>query len=335
MEVKVKLQGSGFAIDPLGYIVTNGHVLFSFTDKDVQNDQVAAEFIIEKAVDEFVNSSGIDRKYALAHVKMITSPRRERITVQLGKAFVGAERNAKPHNASIIGNPSPATEKDIAIVKIDARELEFLELREPAIVSEGEEVLIAGYSEAVLGQKLLAPEQGFEPSTIKAMVGTKRTTIGGLNCFEIGADLAPGQSGGPAVDMQGRVVGFVTFGSSGREGKIHGFSFLGESNVLKEFMVETGVWSWKIIRTNAEVVTKLKTLLDVAFSHGEFVMKNCAYSEKGFCTLWEWGRKPSLPTIDGSLIDSTPSDGGYHMQVNYVFCAMCPHFVQRIRLPKF
>ncbi|MGQ9514878.1 MAG: hypothetical protein ACUVTL_07525 [Thermoproteota archaeon] len=46
----VSSMGSGFFVNPNGYLVTNGHVVFCFTSKNFREDSVTKSYIIQDAV---------------------------------------------------------------------------------------------------------------------------------------------------------------------------------------------------------------------------------------------------------------------------------------------
>lgn len=327
-EVKVGGYGSGFIVDPEGYIVTNGHVLLSFLDRDIQNDQYLRKLILKKAAEE----ANLGVEYVVSHGKLLTGSKR-RILVQFGTAVRGFDIPDKTTiPARMVGDPSPANEKDIAIIKIDQKDRQALELGRSETAKIAEKIYVTGYPGAVVEHPLLDKKDGLEPTVTAGIVSGRVKTKDGSPCIQTDAAITHGNSGGPVVNERGSVIGIATFGSIGKKGEVPGFNFLRPSELVEEFVVEKGVRNWKTARTLNEAVSKLTILLDAAFSHGRYKKENCANIDKdGFCTLWQFGKKSSIHRIDGSAVKFRKlAEKSYHMKVYYTYCALCSHFVQRI-----
>lgn len=99
-------------------------------------------------------------------------------------------------------------ESDLAFLELDgapARALTPLELGDPNAVPLGAPVIAIGHT--LLGETTLAPrERGLRAWTVT------RGVLGARNGEQIQVDAAlnPGNSGGPILDCNGRVIGVVT-----------------------------------------------------------------------------------------------------------------------------
>src|SRR5262249_9251697 len=89
---------------------------------------------------------------------------------------------------------------DLALLKIDAKGLTPLELADSDKVKNGQAVLTLGNP------------HGLEHSVTSGVVSGKRE-IDGLKMSQIALPIEQGNSGGPLLDMQGRVVGVITLKS--------------------------------------------------------------------------------------------------------------------------
>lgn len=87
---------------------------------------------------------------------------------------------------------------DICILKIDAQNLKNLSLGDSDSLAPGQKVLVVG-----------AP-LGLEYSISDGLLSGKRLTFY-QDTLQFSAPISPGNSGGPLLDMQGRVVGVVTY----------------------------------------------------------------------------------------------------------------------------
>jgi regulator of sirC expression with transglutaminase-like and TPR domain len=89
---------------------------------------------------------------------------------------------------------------DLAILEVEAAELPALELSEGK-TADGEAVVVVGNP------------QGLKHSVVSGVVSGTRE-IDGRNMLQLAIPVEPGNSGGPVVDMQGRVLGVVTMKSA-------------------------------------------------------------------------------------------------------------------------
>src|SRR5262245_22866274 len=89
---------------------------------------------------------------------------------------------------------------DLAIVQVDAADLRPLELTGADKIDAGEPVIVMGNP------------QGLKHSVVSGVVSGTRE-IDGRNMLQLAIPVEPGNSGGPVLDMQGRVLGIVTMKS--------------------------------------------------------------------------------------------------------------------------
>jgi regulator of sirC expression with transglutaminase-like and TPR domain/S1-C subfamily serine protease len=89
---------------------------------------------------------------------------------------------------------------DLAVVKIDARGLTPLELGDSAALKDGQAVVAMGNP------------QGLRHSVVAGVVSGKRE-VEGQPMIQLAIPIEPGNSGGPLLDMEGRVRGILTIKS--------------------------------------------------------------------------------------------------------------------------
>lgn len=134
--------------------------------------------------------------------------------------------------AKVVGR-DPAT--DLAVLKIDARDLAYAEFADSDSVEVGEWLLAIG------------SPFGFSNTVTSGIVSAKgRSGIGGLQGYQdfIQTDAAvnPGNSGGPMLNLEGRIIG-INSAIASRSGGYQGISFAIPSNIAKTIMdslVKTG-----------------------------------------------------------------------------------------------
>lgn len=91
-------------------------------------------------------------------------------------------------------------EADLALLRIDARELPALELGDSATLKQGQSVVALGNP------------RGLTHSVVTGVVSGERT-IDGRQMIQLAIPIEPGNSGGPLLDLAGRVHGLLTMKS--------------------------------------------------------------------------------------------------------------------------
>lgn len=114
--------------------------------------------------------------------------------------------------------------RDLALIEIEATELPYLELGDLSQVSLGQPVVVLGYP---LGTENVSVTRGLV-STIKYDSGRNITWV------QTDSAVNPGNSGGPLLNMQGRVIGIVAVKTVGLS--IEGVGFAIAANTVKTYL---------------------------------------------------------------------------------------------------
>ena len=173
-------------------------------------------------------------------IVVITAKGRESKRDQLGTGFVVDSNGMIATNLHVIGEGrSIAVEtgdgkkfdvisiqatdrvRDLALIKVDAKGLPALPLADSDQLKDGQAIVALGNP------------QGLKHSVTAGVVSGRRD-IDGQSMIQIAIPLEPGNSGGPVVDMQGRVVGVVTLKSLVTEN----LGFASAINVLKSLIAK-------------------------------------------------------------------------------------------------
>ena len=142
----------------------------------------------------------------------------------------GAKGQALP--ARVV-DARPFDQGDVALLKVETTDLPSVELATDADVQIGTPLLSIGYpasADAVTDPTL-------EPTNKDGQVSSKKT-VGSVPVHETSAALTPGMSGGPTVDLDGRVLGVNSFMPSGES---QAFNFIAPSSGLSELLSRNGV----------------------------------------------------------------------------------------------
>jgi hypothetical protein len=128
--------------------------------------------------------------------------------------------------------PAQESGKDIAILKIDARSLPTIALGDSDRVELGQPIHILGFPGVVLYHELLDKRSAVEASVTSGRVSSLKRDARGAPVIQTDAAASWGNSGGPAINERGEVVGILTFISvtADESQSVQGFNFLVPAN---------------------------------------------------------------------------------------------------------
>jgi serine protease Do len=223
---------TGFVVNPDGWVATAGHCVDPETAKDL---------ILTKAVDEyarqFPNSpTGGDPIATLQWLQK--NARVEGATVDRGPETnltllygTGTQIAAKmPAN---VVDFKPLGKGDVALLKVEQRNLPSSELAGDADVSIGTSILTVGFPAAT--ERITGPS--LDPTNKSGKV-SKKSTMKSIPEYEIDAAVTEGMSGGPTIDLNGKVVGVNSFGPVGEP---QAFNFIAPADRLAAVLAGKGV----------------------------------------------------------------------------------------------
>ena len=253
-------SGTGFVISPDGYIVTNAHVVLAHLNpKDMLVEAVANSFANELYAEAstYYNIPPEDKDKV---VKILLSKfmsyflENGQITeintnyyVFNGVAAPGEDLKVKSWQA-VIKKQGTVYEKvgsdyswgrDVAILKVDKTNLPTVTLGDSGKVQVGDSIFIIGYP-GTKTEEYFKPESELEATVTQGVVSAKKTLNTGVEAIQTDAAINHGNSGGPAYNENGEVIGIATFGA-GTETGIEAIKFMMPINLAKEFMSELNV----------------------------------------------------------------------------------------------
>ncbi|MCP5107727.1 MAG: FHA domain-containing protein [bacterium] len=239
-------SGSGFFINPDGYLVTNGHVVDTYVkymdDKNGYAQQVFNNFVIQKITTEFKQAKGRE-------------PTQQELNAEYGK-FIRAQQpkitdhgsinwvvlsNSETHKFEVKKfSPSiPEGGKDIAVLKVERENCPVIMLGDSAKLSLQEPVFTIGFPAVVDPQRfpLLGKENTLNSSITRGAISALKTDFKGMSVIQHDAATSPGNSGGPTVNTKGRVIGVHSYAAR----EYDGFKFCVPINSAKEFIRDAGI----------------------------------------------------------------------------------------------
>jgi hypothetical protein len=256
--------GSGFILHPDGFIATNGHVVERYYE---MNEKRLAKEFLTRAVAEACGPAlamvpdGARKERLSAIAADPVNRGKVRLLKQLqvhlstGKVYAAEVKayspaikpDAPPPGPSASQGSKPEAERsgrDVAILKIEERDLPTLRLvSSSASLKLGEQIFVIGYPGVVLNHDFLSRKSQLEASVTVGRVSGFKIDINDRKVIQTDAAITWGNSGGPAFNLKGEVIGVATFISTTLEGDqaVQGFNFLIPADSVHEFCGNIGL----------------------------------------------------------------------------------------------
>jgi S1-C subfamily serine protease/rhodanese-related sulfurtransferase len=249
--------GTGWFVDGRGWVVTNAHVV-----DPVQRlppwvvHELKKKAIDQACVEPALKAQGLMRgqrpdledqirrdasSRAMDSVKVEPEPS---LSVQLSNG-VSVPAEVKKFSAPLLtdvrGKPMPDSGRDLALLRVKDGVYPALDLssRDPQI---GDPLHIIGFPGVVLSHELLNQSATREASVTNGGVSGFQVDAIGQDMIQTDAPAAHGNSGGPAVGDDARLIGVLTFISLSEGGSIvQGFNFLIPARDVRTFLQKTDV----------------------------------------------------------------------------------------------
>ncbi len=284
-DVVLGSTGSGFIVHPEGYILTNGHVVRDFKlyseSKDAFNSRVISLFVIKKLREEGQDVTARNiRRWKLSHRPRIKELEMlPRVMLSNGKWY---RYEIKKYSPSILEEG-----KDIAVIKIDRINCPVLMLGDSSKVVLNQDIFAVGYPDSVdpVTHNFLPAKSRIQPTITKGVISSVKADYMGVPVILTDANLKEGNSGGPVVDEEGKVIGVIGYisyiiGQDGVPREVKDYKFLIPINTAKEFLRDAGVETNKVsefTKTYNQLLNeywagnlfKARELVDVALSSME------------------------------------------------------------------
>lgn len=242
-------NGTGFIIHPDGWIATNGHVVMAVQKPDEEH---IADFLEQAATAACGPSlKKLPEQRRKTRLGAILEDPENRKGVRLTKKLDVYLPTVLPPGApartaypAVVKAYSPPIDPDLlpkdgskpdppmldaAIIKIEASNLPTVRLAPSiAVVALGQQLVIVGYPGVVVWHDFLSKKSRAEATVTFGRVSSVRQDVNERQILQTDAPISWGNSGGPAFNVRGEVIGLATFISTTLEGDqaIQGFNFL-------------------------------------------------------------------------------------------------------------
>jgi hypothetical protein len=224
--------GTGWFMTPDGYIATNAHVV-----EDIHNgDDAAKETLynmllkeLDKAYEkEIAQMSDAQIHALLKAIKLVEFDKRAYVVLPNGDKL--------PYEIKTYGKPGSG--RDAAIIKVKTENAPTLPIADSAKTQVADPIVVIGYPGVADMKVLLDEKSQLQASVTDGAISSLKRASSGEQILQISAPITHGNSGGPALDMKGNVVGLATFGN---ESEVQGFNFLVASSTLMELVKDAKV----------------------------------------------------------------------------------------------
>jgi serine protease Do len=261
-------QGTGFVINPDGYVLTNAHVVHK-SDEQIESAMYRGfvnwgfrtfpQYWTQMGLDPWpVTTQDEEDLWSAAHESFEVVNVKQEVTVTVGKSVEGLDlieqgyradvRKVSPREWKLVnGQWTTVSGKDVAIIKMEASNHPAMMLGDSDEMMVGDVIMAIGYPGAVVQHDYLSEASKFEASVTSGIISAVKEAPDGSPILQTDTAITHGNSGGPAINEAGEVIGITTFGTSGWDPvlgeykEIEGFNFLVPSNVAKDFLNELNV----------------------------------------------------------------------------------------------
>jgi serine protease Do len=298
--VSIGASGSGSIVTPDGYIVTNAHVVHmdekelnqhfasslmnALISKDMQEMQVALNGKLTDEDQKLLGSALV--QYYLQNAQF--GPVDRKVFVQIGIALPGLTTMAKGVPAQVLpGGGEPTPGKDVALLKIEEKNLPTLPLGDDSQVRKGDRIQVMGFPGAA---EIDTQSQGVEVTVTSGEVGKRVKMRDGWDAMQVEAAISGGNSGGPALNEQGQIIGMATFTIRDPEtgAQVPGLGYLVPIGVINEFLNQSN------IKPQSSELTQLyNSALD------DLDAKRCSSARQKFEQVKEMN--PGLPFVQDNI----------------------------------
>ncbi|HEY5951948.1 MAG TPA: trypsin-like peptidase domain-containing protein [Kofleriaceae bacterium] len=214
-------SGTGFFITADGYIATNAHVVSDIADgetvaKGKLYQQLMGE--VHKALArEISRMSDSQLRELLSEIKLVNLEKRAYVVLPSGEKL---DYEVKQYG-------KPGTGRDAAIIKVKIDNAPALPIGDSGRSQVADQIVVIGYPGVADLRELLDEKSQLQATVTEGTVSSLKHATSGEQILQISAPITHGNSGGPALDMHGNVIGLATFGTD-----VQGFNFLVASSTL-------------------------------------------------------------------------------------------------------
>jgi serine protease Do len=219
-------HGSGFFVSDDGFIATNAHVVREIQEGEARVKTQLDERALVQIVRAYpeVRDRDDGRELVMAALRAGKIAKKAEVVLPDGTKL--------PYEIRAYGAPV-GEGQDVAIIKVDAKNAPNLAIGDSDKVSVQDQVIAIGYPGVADFEGLFDQKSQLEASITDGAVSAIKRTKDGEPVLQVTTPITHGNSGGPAINIKGEVIGLTTFGS---RDEVQGFNFLVASSTVKKFV---------------------------------------------------------------------------------------------------
>ena len=248
--------GTGWFIDPSGWVITNGHV--------VQPAYETPRWLVNQIAQRAVTTACLEGALKAAKMQPGERPEAEdaikrklldqilptvkvNVTPQVSVVLSNGNRlkaEVKKYSPPVSAEPGAMSGRDLAILRVPEGNYPMLPLADSTAAQIGDSIRILGFPGVVLSHELLNQSASVEASVTNGAVSGFKQDRANHPVIQTDASAAWGNSGGPAINARGELLGVLTFVSlaPGPEGSIvQGFNFIIPAQAVRTFVKDTPI----------------------------------------------------------------------------------------------
>lgn len=222
-------HGSGFFVSEDGFIATNAHVV-----REIHEGEAAARRKLgEQALRRMVQAFGAELRTRDDAQQLLMEAIRVGRVVKKAEVVL-PEGTKLPYEIMAYGAPV-GEGKDVSIIKVETKDAPNLVIGDSEKMAVQDPVIAIGYPGAADLEGLFDTKSQLEASITDGTVSAIKRTTDGEPVLQVTTPITHGNSGGPAINLKGEVIGLATFGN---RDKVQGFNFLVAASTVKQFVKE-------------------------------------------------------------------------------------------------
>jgi S1-C subfamily serine protease len=220
--------GTGWFVNSAGWLITNGHVVSAAhrPSENLRRDR-AAQAIRDACPEGVPGASAVPTLESSIGVLLPNGFQLPATVMKYSPPVAGEMMSAQ----------------DLALLRLEAADMPTLQLADSASLQIGDRIHIVGFPTVVLAHELLNATAKMEASVTSGAVSGFRQDRANQAVIQIDAPVAAGNSGGPALNDAGAVIGVLTFVAvaADSERTVQGFNFIIPSAAVSKFLDDTAV----------------------------------------------------------------------------------------------
>lgn len=254
------VYGSGFIVTEDGYLVTNAHIVKK--SEDELKEQMAIEAGADQLLEDlasFETELGTtlpedlaDRFMSAAADVYASYLTVSKVSDEISMYMIAPDGGLSDAIAAELIEAGDSidmmeeTGKDVAVLKVNEKNLPTVALGDDANLKDGEQVYALGYPAVATFGYEFDPDE-VSPTLTQGTISAQKTMKGGWKVVQTDAAISDGSSGSPLLNTKGEAIGVNTFSAlqeneaTGQIEFAEGYNYAMPSSVVREFLSKSNV----------------------------------------------------------------------------------------------